>query len=123
MIAQIWRCRTRADDAHDFTNLLQARAQAQLSASTACLGCYVLQRELANSEVESLVLTLYERRLLDAGVHDLTPWSPAISNEEARLLLPGGLAQTQYQVVIDPRRARLFADLRRRFPLRIAALR
>ena len=45
------------------------------------------------------------------------------SDREARFLPGCDPAPARHQVIIDPRRARLYADLRRRFPLRIAALR
>ncbi|HEY1890159.1 MAG TPA: hypothetical protein VGG63_07125 [Steroidobacteraceae bacterium] len=113
MIAQIWRGRTRADDLTEFTRLLEERVQTQMAAAI-CLGAYVLQRPLESSQAESLVLTLYDRP---------SPSAPPISDKEARFLLSCDPAPAGYEVVIDPRRARLYADLRRRFPLRIAALR
>lgn len=114
MIAQIWRGRTRAGDLDDFTRLLEERALKELEASRACHGTYVLQRPIEMSQVESLVLTLYDRP---------SPPAPLLSNKEARFLLGSDPAPALYEVIIDPRRARLYADLRRRFPLRIAALR
>ncbi|HEY6514771.1 MAG TPA: hypothetical protein VIY50_01415 [Steroidobacteraceae bacterium] len=45
------------------------------------------------------------------------------SDREARFLPRCDPAPARYQVIVDPRRARFYADLRRRFPLRIAALR
>lgn len=124
MIAQIWRGLTRADDRHDFTSLLQARMQAELAASNECLGAYVLQRQMESSQVESLVLTLYDREpLVNAGRSDKPDPPPLVSAKEARLLLGGDPAPAQYEVIIDPQRALLYAELRRRFPLRFAAVR
>jgi hypothetical protein len=114
MIAHIWRGRTRAGDLTDFTSLLEARVQAQLAASNACRGAYVLQRPIENSQVESLVLTLYDPR---------APAPAVVSDTEARFLLGSDPVSARYDVVIDPRRAQLYAELRRRFPLRFAALR
>ncbi|HEY7889643.1 MAG TPA: hypothetical protein VIC29_15590 [Steroidobacteraceae bacterium] len=111
MIAQIWRGRTRAEDRHDFTRLLQERMRTEAAISQACRGAYVLQRELEEGEAESLVLTLY-----DQGA----PVPPSQPAEEAALLVSCDLTPTQYEVVADPRRGLLYASLRRRFPLRIA---
>lgn len=114
MIAQIWRGRTRADDLIDFTALLEKRVQAELADSSACRGAYVLQRPIGNRQVESLVLTLYDRP---------GPSPPVVSDREARFLLGSDPVSPRYEVIIDPRRAQLYAELRRRFPLRFAALR
>lgn len=124
MIAQIWRGLTRADDRHDFTSLLQARMQVELAASNECLGAYVLQRQMERSQVESLVLTLYDREpLVNSGRSDKADPPSPVSAKEARLLLSGDPTPAQYEVIIDPQRALLYAELRRRFPLRFAALR
>lgn len=112
MIAQIWRGRTRADDSNDFTGLLQARIQAELASSRVCLGAYVLQRRIDDGQAESLVLTLYDRGSAE-------PTLP--SHEEARLLLGCDPTPARYEVIVDPHRAVLYAELRRRFPLRFAA--
>jgi|SRR5215469_6357596 len=121
MIAQIWRGLTRADDRHDFTSLLQSRMQAELASSNDCCGAYVLQRPIASSQVESLVLTLYDHGSLGsarrAAQNDVLP----VSAQEARLLLGGDLTPARYEVIIDPQRALLYAELARRFPLRFAA--
>lgn len=114
MIAQIWRGRTRAEDLTDFTALLERRVQAELAASSGCRGAYVLQRPIGNRQVESLILTLYER---------LVPSLPVVSDKEARILLDSDPVSPRYEVIIDPRRAQLYGELRRRFPLRFAALR
>ena len=118
MIAKIWRGLTRAGDRHDFMSLLQARVQAQLATSRACLGAYVLQREIAGSQAESLVLTLHDEA---AHATACERDSPAISENEARLLLGYDPTAASYEVMIDPQRAVLYAELRRRFPLRFAA--
>ncbi|MHB8812377.1 MAG: hypothetical protein ACYDAE_03850 [Steroidobacteraceae bacterium] len=122
MIAQIWRGLTRADDRHDFTSLLQARMQAELAASRACLGAYVLQRQMESSEVESLVMTLYDHGSRVSSGHAGNPHPPPVSAKEARLLLGADATAARYEVIIDPQRALLYAELRRRFPLRFAAL-
>jgi len=121
MIAQIWRGRTRADDRSDFTSLLQARIQAELAGSRVCQGAYLLQRHIEEGQVESLILTLYDRGPLGCGggEENLQPLPP--SDEEARLLLGRDLTSARYDVIVDPPRALLYAELRRRFPLRFAA--
>lgn len=119
MIAKIWRGLTRAGDRHDFMSLLQARVQAQLATSRACLGAYVLQREIAGSQAESLVLTLHHEAAHATSPGECDP--PAISEKEARLLLGYDPTAASYEVMIDPQRAVLYAELRRRFPLRFAA--
>jgi hypothetical protein len=120
MIAQIWRGRTRADDSHDFTSLLQARLQAELAMSRACQGGYLLQRQTEDGQAESLVLTLYDHGSAGAE-RGAGPGLPHLSEKEARLLLGGDPIAARYQVILDPPRALLYAELRRRFPLRIAA--
>lgn len=120
MIAQIWRGRTRADDSHDFTSLLQARLQAELAISKACQGGYLLQRQTEDGQAESLVLTLYDHRSARAERPEKAGL-PHLSETEMRLLTGGDPIATRYQVILDPPRALLYAELRRRFPLRIAA--
>lgn len=120
MIAQIWRGRTRADDRHDFTDLLQARIQAEVAGSSACRGAYVLQRQIEGGQAESLVLTLYDPTSLGSK-REQTPQPSAPSDKEVRLLLGCDLTSARYDVIIDPQRALLYAELRRRFPLRFAA--
>ena len=120
MIAQIWRGRTRDDDRNDFTNLLQARIQAEVASSSACRGAYVLQRQIEGGQVESLVLTLYDPRSPGGSTREQTPHSLPPSDKEARLLIGCDLTSARYEVIIDPERALLYAELRRRFPLRFA---
>jgi hypothetical protein len=121
MIAQIWRGRTRVDDSNDFTGLLQARIQTELASSPVCLGAYVLQRQVENGQAESLVLTLYDRGSAGGAGRDANIEPTAPSDREARLLLGCDPAPARYEVIIDPQRAVLYAELRRRFPLRFAA--
>ncbi len=120
MIAQIWRGRTRADDRNDFTNLLQARIQAEVASSSACRGAYVLQRQIEGGQAESLVLTLYDSASLGGATREQVPQPSPPSDGEARLLLGCDLTSARYEVIIDPERALLYAELRRRFPLRFA---
>ena len=121
MIAQIWRGRTRADDSNDFTGLLQARIQAELASSRVCLGAYVLQRRIDDGQAESLVLTLYDRGSVGASGREMNADPTLPSREEARLLLGCDPTPASYEVIVDPHRAVLYAELRRRFPLRFAA--
>lgn len=121
MIAQMWCGRTRADDRHDFAILLQARIQAELAASKACRGAYVLQRQIAGGEAESLVLTLYDHGSLVSSPREDNALPSSLSEKEARLLLGRDPTSTRYDVIVEPRRALLYAALRGRFPLRIAA--
>ena len=121
MIAQIWRGRTRADDSHDFTRLLQARIQAELESSPVCLGAYVLQRRIDDGHAESLVLTLYDRGSASGSKRDANIEPTAPSGGEAHLLVSCDPTPARYEVIIDPNRTVLYAELRRRFPLRFAA--
>ena len=121
MIAQIWRGRTRDDDRNDFTNLLQARIQAEVASSSACRGAYVLQRQIEGGQAESLVLTLYDPTSRGGCAREQTPQPSLPSDKEARLLIGCDLTAVRYDVIIDPQRALLYAELRRRFPLRFAA--
>jgi hypothetical protein len=97
--------------------------QVGLASSNACRGGYVLQRQIEGSEVESLVLTLYDPRLLGGSGRGEGFALPLISENEARFLVGCDPTPAQYEVIVDPRRGLLHAELRRRFPLRIAALR
>jgi hypothetical protein len=121
MIAQIWRGRTRADDRNDFTSLLQARIQAELASSRVCQGAYVLQRQIEDGQLESLVLTLYNTGPLGTSGREQSLQASAPSAEEARLLLGCDPTSARYEVIVDPPRALLYAELRRRFPMRFAA--
>lgn len=123
MIAQIWRGRTRVDDSHEFTRLLQARIQAEIATAKACQGAYVLQRQIEGGQAESLVLTLYDHRSGLISRPDESLAAPPLSEQETRLLVGCDPTPARYDVITDPRRARLYAELRRRFPLRIAAVR
>jgi hypothetical protein len=122
MIARRWRGCTRAEDRHDFTNVLQARTQAELKVSDACRGAYVLQRHTEDGRSESLVLTLYDPAARGASVPPADFDPPLLSQKESRLLLTCDQASVRYDVIIDPHRERLYAELRRRFPLRFASL-
>lgn len=121
MIAQMWCGRTRADDRHDLVSLLQERIHAELAASKACRGAYVLQRQIGDGEAESLVLTLYDHGSLVSSPRDEHALPSSLAEQEARLLLGRDPTSTRYEVMMEPRRALLYAALRRRFPLRLAA--
>lgn len=120
MIAQLWRGSTRAADRHAFASLVQARIRAVLAGSEACRGAYVLQREVRQDEVETLVLTLHAGApFASDGEQAFSP--VALSEAEKRLLVTHEGSAARYAVLTNPGRTLLYADLARRFPLRIMA--
>lgn len=123
MIAQICCGRTQAEDHDHLASLLKARIPALLKTSKACRGAYLLQRRLEPGRVESLVMTLYDHGFPVCLMHGETLDPRLLSEEESRLLLGCRPSPTRYDVIIDPRHSLLHADLRRRFPLRFAAVR
>lgn len=118
MIAQLWRGSTRAADRHVFASLVQARVQAALAGSEGSRGAYVLQRQVRQDEVETLVLMLHaDARFVPDGGQE--PGPVALSETEKRLLLAQEASAARYAVLTDPGRTLLYADLARRFPLRM----
>jgi len=117
-VAKLWRSTTQVAHRDVLARLLQARIQAAIADSSACRGAYVLQRPTERGEVETLVLALYEgARLGDGGAcgGDLL----ALCDAEKHLLLVADESTVRYDVLTDPGRMRLYADLSRRFPLRM----
>jgi len=120
LMAQLWRGSTRVADRHVFASLVQAKIQAALSRSEACKGAYVLQRQVRQGEVETLVLMLHEGASV-AGGGGREPDLVVMSEAEKRLLIACDGSATRYDVLTDSRRALSYADLLRRFPLRMMA--
>jgi len=117
-LAQLWRGTARAGDRDVLAGVLQARIQTALAATEGCRGAYVLQRPIERGEVETLVLTLYEGVGLGSG-GTCGAGLPALSDAEKRLLITADGCAVCYEVLADPGRMRLYADLSRRFPLRM----
>lgn len=93
MMAQLWRGSTRVADRHVFASLVQARIQATLSGPEACKGAYVLQRQVRQGEIETLVLMLYEGARVAAGGQE--PDMVVIPEAEKHLLIAcdGGISR------------------------------
>lgn len=120
MIAQLWRGSTRAADRHVFASLVQARVQAVLAGSEGCRGAYVLQREVQQDQVETLVLMLHAGAPF-ASDRDQELGPVILSAAGKRLLVAHEESAARYAVLNDPGRTLLYADLARRFPLRMMA--
>lgn len=112
MIAEIWSGRTSAEHRDSVTTALQAQIQAKMKSTSACRGAYVLQRQLDDGQYEILLLTLYEpQRGATGGAQHCQP--PSLSGF--------GDTLTCYEVITDPARTLLYAELSRRFPPRMMA--
>lgn len=81
----------------------------------------MLQRQIEDGQLESLVLTLYNSGPLGISGREQSLQPSAPSAEEARLLIGCDPTSARYEVIVDPPRALLYAELRRRFPMRFAA--
>jgi len=113
VIAEIWSGRIRAERRDAVTTELQAAIQQKMKTTGACRGAYVLQRQLESGEYEILLLTLYEpqRDSPPKGApHRGAPSSSDFAD-----------TPTCYEVVTDPVRTLLYAELSRRFPPRMMA--
>lgn len=108
MIAEIWSGRVRAERRAAVATELQAAIQEKMKATSACRGAYLLQRQLERGEYEILLLTLYEPER-DSARNGAPPSSDF------------GDTLTRYEVVTDPVRTLLYAELSRRFPPRSMA--
>lgn len=104
MIAEIWSGRTRSEHRDTVTRQLQATIEAKIKSAAGCRGAYLLQRQIDADQVETLILTLYE---------------PGRGSESPREDRDGTV--TCYEVITDPPRTLLYAELSRRFPLRSMA--
>jgi hypothetical protein len=108
MIAEIWSGPISAERRDTVTKQLQAHIQAKIQSTSACKGAYLLQRQLDGDRFEILILMLYEPR-------------SGTENREASPLGDFADTLTCYEVVTDPARTLLYAELNRRFPLRMMA--
>lgn len=113
MIAEIWSGRTSAERRDAVTKQLQAKIQAKMQSTSACRGAYVLQRQLDGGQYEILLLTLYEPQR--GATRDGT------AHRDAPPLTDFGDTLTCYEVITDPARTLLYAELSRRFPPRMMA--
>jgi hypothetical protein len=113
VIAEIWSGRTSAARRDAVTTELQARIQTKMKTASACRGAYVLQRPLEGDQYEILLLTLYEP---ERGSSREAPGHP-----DATPLCDFGDTLTRYEVITDPVRSLLYAELSRRFPPRMMA--
>lgn len=115
MIAEIWSGRASAERLDAVTTELQAKIQAKIKSTSACRGAYVLRRQLDGGQYEILILTVYEPERGSRGSGAGQPDASALPDLGATVI--------SYEVVTDPARTLLYAELSRRFPLRRAALR
>lgn len=113
MIAEIWSGRTSAERRDTVTTALQAHIQAKMKSTSACRGAYVLQRPLECGQYEILLLTLYEPQRESTGRTVEACEEPPLSDF--------GDTLTCYEVITDPVRTLLYAELSRRFPPRMMA--
>lgn len=119
LIAQIWRGATRAADREICVASLLARIHAALEDSTTCKGAYLLTRLTEEADVELMVLTLFGGAA-EAACHDgETLYRAAVFEKPPPLTCGNSVAV--YEVSAEPGRTLSYANLRRRFPLRLMA--
>lgn len=119
MIAQIWRGLARATDREACVTQLLAGIQAALVDSATCKGAYLLTRPTDDADVELMVLTLFGGSAVTASHGDEARYRAAVFDRPLPRVFDGRVAI--YEVSTEPRRAWSYANLRRRFPLRLMA--
>jgi hypothetical protein len=119
MIAQIWRGVTRAADRETCVAQVLAGIHAALADATTCKGTYLFTRPSNEADVELIVLTLFEAATV-TSCHE----GEALFRAEAfgrPLPLAFDRRIAIYEVLTEPGRTSSYANLRRRFPLRLMA--
>lgn len=119
MIAQIWRGVTRAADREACVAQLLAGIHTALVDCTTCKGVYLLTRSTDDADVELMVLTLFEGAAVAAHHHDEALYRATVFDRPRSCVSDGRVAV--YEVSTAPSRALSYANLRRRFPLRLMA--
>ncbi|MGH8202733.1 MAG: hypothetical protein ACREVO_20585 [Steroidobacteraceae bacterium] len=117
MIAQIWRGVTRAAEREACVAHLLAAIHTALVDPRTCKGAYLLSRPTNDVEVELMVLTLFEGIAVTACHDDEALYRAAVFDRPLPRAFNKSVAV--YEVLTEPRRTLSYANLRRRFPLRL----
>lgn len=119
LIAQIWRGVTRATDREACVESLLARIHTAVEDSTTCKGAYLLTRLTEEADVELMALTLFGGAAEAACRDGETLYRAAVFDRPLPLTCDSSVAV--YEVLAEPGRTLSYANLRRRFPLRLMA--
>jgi hypothetical protein len=117
LIAQIWRGVTRAAEREACVAQLLAAIHTALVDSRTCKGTYLLTRPTDDAGIELMVLTLFEGRAVAACHEDEALYRAAVFDGPLPCAFNKSVAV--YEVLTEPRRTLAYANLRRRFPLRL----
>lgn len=118
MVAQIWRGMTRAADREGCVARLLAAIHTALEESATCKGAYLLTRPTGDDQVELMVLILFGGAAV-ATCHEPETLCRAAAVFDRALAVTSERSVAIYEVATDPRRTLSYANLRRRFPLRL----
>lgn len=110
---------TRAADREACTAQLLAAIHTALVGGTTCKGAYLLTRPTDGADVEIVALTLFAGAAVTACHADEALYRAAVFDRPLPLLFDSSVAV--YEVSTEPRRTLSYANLRRRFPLRLMA--
>lgn len=119
LIAQIWRGVTRSADREACVASLLARIHAALEDSRTCKGAYLLTRVTDDADVELIVLTLFGGAAAAACHDGAALYRAAVFDRPLPFASDAGV--TVYEVSAEPGRTLSYANLARRFPLRLMA--
>jgi hypothetical protein len=119
MIAQLWRGVTRPSDREACVAQLLAGVHTALVDSATCKGSYLLTRNTDDANVELVVLTLFAGTAVTSCHDDEAFYRAAAFDGALPLVFDRSVAV--YEVATEPRRTLSYANLRRRFPLRLMA--
>lgn len=117
MIAQIWRAVTRAAEREACVAQLLAGIHTALVDSRTCKGAYLLTRPTGDADIELVVLTLFDGTSATACHEDVALYRAAVFDRPLPCACNRSVAV--YEVLTEPRRTLSYANLRRRFPLRL----
>lgn len=96
---------------------LLAGIHTALVDSRTCKGAYLLTRPAADADIELMVLTLFEGIAVTTCHEDEALYRAAVFDKPLPCASNGSVAL--YEVLTEPRRTLSYANLRRRFPLRL----
>jgi hypothetical protein len=117
LIAQIWRGVTRATDREACVAQLLAGIHTALVDARTCKGAYLLARRTDDADVELMVLTLFGGAAASPCGEDEALYRTAVFDRPLPCAFNKSVAV--YEILTEPRRTLSYANLRRRFPLRL----
>jgi hypothetical protein len=119
LIAQIWRGQTRASDREASVAQLLKGIQTALVGCATCKGVYLLTRPTGDTDVELMVLSLFGAATASACHDGEALYRAAAFDRQLPFVFDKRVAV--YEVSTGSRRALSYANLQRRFPLRLMA--